>query len=129
MLMVALTTFLFSMGELWGRNADVHLFDQHVNAVTRFLANQMRAATFPPAAKANATPVTVVQVTPAHGLTDYLITFDLIAGNRILTWPDWPLPEVVCSCRAGAGQPGAVSALALPARDPLCHLTRRGNSS
>jgi len=73
--MVALNTFLFSMGELWGRNADVHLFDQHVNAVTRFLAHEMQTATFPPSAKANATPVTAVLITPANGAPDHLDHF------------------------------------------------------
>ena len=65
MLLVALNSFLFSMGELWGRNADVRLFDQHVNAVTRFLASELSSAVYPPSARANATPVTAVQITPA----------------------------------------------------------------
>ena len=97
LILVALTTFIFSMGELWGRNAERRLFDQHVNAVARFLETQLRQATLPPAARANATPVTPQQITPSGGATDNLITFDLPAGCRILPWPDRPLPEVVCS--------------------------------
>ncbi|MGD1032178.1 MAG: prepilin-type N-terminal cleavage/methylation domain-containing protein [Opitutaceae bacterium] len=97
LVLVGLNTFIFSMGELWGRNADVRLFDQHVNAVTRFLGQQLRTATLPPAARANATPVTPKQVTPANGAAGKLITFELPAGCRIISWPDRPLPEVVCS--------------------------------
>jgi prepilin-type N-terminal cleavage/methylation domain-containing protein len=100
LLFLALNTFIFSMGELWGRNSDQRLFDQHVNAVTRFLGNTFETATFPPSARANATPVTPVQITPQSGVPDNLITFDLPAGSRILNWLDHPLPEVVCSLQA-----------------------------
>jgi prepilin-type N-terminal cleavage/methylation domain-containing protein len=100
LLFVALNTFIFSMGELWGRNTDLRLFDQHVNAVTRFLGDTFRTATFPPSARANAEPIAPVQVTPQNGVPANLITFDLPAGSRILNWPDHPLPEVVCSLQA-----------------------------
>jgi prepilin-type N-terminal cleavage/methylation domain-containing protein len=100
MLFLALNTFIFSMGELWGRNSDLRLFDQHVNAVTRFLNNTFQTAAFPPAARANALPVTPVEITPQGGLADNLITFDLPAGSRVLNWVDHPLPEVVCSLQA-----------------------------
>lgn len=97
LLLVAVNTFVFSMGELWGRNNDRRLFDQHVNAVTRFLQNTLRTASLPPAASANSMPIAPMQVTPAGGAADDLITFELPAGSRILVWPDRPLPEVVCS--------------------------------
>jgi prepilin-type N-terminal cleavage/methylation domain-containing protein len=97
LLLVALNTFVFSMGELWGRNSERRLFDMHVNAVSRFLAEELRAATFPPAARANATPVGVKEITPENGGIDHLITFELPAGCRMLSWADRPLPEVVCS--------------------------------
>jgi hypothetical protein len=97
LLMVALNTVVFSMGELWGRNSDLHLFDQHVNAVTRFLQDQFNQATYPPSARANATPVTPLAVTPATGMQDNLITYELPAGSRFLNWAGQSLPEVVCS--------------------------------
>jgi prepilin-type N-terminal cleavage/methylation domain-containing protein len=97
LVLVGLNTFIFSMGELWGRNADVRLFDQHVNAVTRFLGQQLRRATLPPAARANATPIMPKEVRPSNGALDKLITFELPGGCRIISWPDRPLPEVVCS--------------------------------
>ena len=97
LLLVALNTFVFSMSELWGRSNESRLFDQHVNAVARFLQDEMRAATLPPFARANATPVTPQQITPQNGAMDNLITFDLPAGCRVITWDGPPLPEVVCS--------------------------------
>jgi prepilin-type N-terminal cleavage/methylation domain-containing protein len=104
MILVALNTFVFSMGELWGRHADVRLFDQHVNAVTRFLADELKEATYPPAARAYATPVGGAPITPQNGIAGNLITFELPAGSRFLSWPDRPLPEVVCSLQARDGE-------------------------
>lgn len=100
MLLVALNTFVFSMGELWGKNTDVRLFDQHVRAVTRFLEHELRSAVLPPAARAGATPLAGQEIRPANGATDTLLTFELPAGSRLLVWPERPLPEVVCSLQA-----------------------------
>jgi prepilin-type N-terminal cleavage/methylation domain-containing protein len=104
LILVAMNTFVFSMGELWGRRADLRLFDQHVDAVTRFLAGELRTATYPPAARSYATPVTGEPVTPQNGLPGNLITFELPAGSRFLSWPDRPLPEVICSLQAREGE-------------------------
>jgi prepilin-type N-terminal cleavage/methylation domain-containing protein len=105
MLLVALNAFIFSMGELWGRNSDVRLFDQHVRAVTRFLENEFRAAARPPAASAKTAPITVQEIRTQAGQTETLLTFELFEGSRIFSWPGQPLPEVVCSLdvREGTG--------------------------
>jgi len=97
LVLVGLNVFVYSMGELWGRNTGVRLFDQHVRAVTRFLQREMLRATLPPAAAVNATPVGVQPVTPDGGSQENLITYMELSGNRILRWPDSPLPEVFCS--------------------------------
>lgn len=97
LLLVSLNTFIFSMGELWGRNNDLRLFEQHARAVTRFLQEQLRVATLPPATKAGSTPVVGQEIRPEAGLTENLLTFELPAGCRLIHWPDRPLPEVVCS--------------------------------
>jgi hypothetical protein len=97
LLLVSLNTFVFSMGELWGRNSEVRLFDQHVRAVTRFLENELRTAVLPPAAQAGATPIALEEIQPQNGLAEHLLTFELPSGCRLFTWPDRPLPEVVCS--------------------------------
>ncbi|MGH7996095.1 MAG: PulJ/GspJ family protein [Opitutaceae bacterium] len=97
LVLVGLNTFIYSMGDLWGRNRNARLFDEHVNAVTRFLDEEFRIATLPPAARANSTPVAPMEVQPANGIQDNLISFELPDGCRIFNWPGRPLPEVVCS--------------------------------
>jgi prepilin-type N-terminal cleavage/methylation domain-containing protein len=97
LVLVSLNTFVFSMGELWGRNTDVRLFDRHVRAVTRFLEQELHTAALPPFSSAGKTPIAPQEVRPPDGPADNLLTFELTAGNRLLDWPDRPLPEVVCS--------------------------------
>src|SRR5471030_1479308 len=75
LMLVGLNTFVFSMGELWGKNTDVRLFDQHVRAVTRYLQDAVRTATLPPAGAPNSTPIGVQMITPANGASDNLVTF------------------------------------------------------
>jgi prepilin-type N-terminal cleavage/methylation domain-containing protein len=97
LVLVGLNTFIFSMSELWGRNTDVRLFDQHVRAVTRFLQREMVQASLPPAAAVNATPVGIQPITPSGGSQENLVTYMALSGSRILSWPSVPLPEVYCS--------------------------------
>ena len=100
LVLVGLNTFIFSMGELWGRNTEVRLFEQHVRAVTRFLDAELRNAALPPAARPNSNPIGVQEVRPQNGAMDKLLTFELPSGSRLFTWPERPLPEVVCSFQA-----------------------------
>jgi hypothetical protein len=100
LVLVSLNTFVFSMGELWGRNSEVRLFDRHVRAVTRFLAEELHTAALPPAVSAGASPIAPQEIRPPNGASDNLLTFELPAGSRLLNWPDRPLPEVVCSLQA-----------------------------
>ena len=97
LVMVAMNTFIFSMGELWGRNSDVRLFDQHVRNVTRFLESELRTAAFPPAVQPNKPGIAAKEVKGRNGLTEPLLTFELPAGSRLIHWPERPLPDVVCS--------------------------------
>ncbi|PTY07639.1 hypothetical protein DB347_05245 [Opitutaceae bacterium EW11] len=97
LVLVAMNTFIFSMGELWGRNNDVRLFDQHVRNVTRFLQNELRSASLPPAVTPSETAIAPKEIKNRSGTTEPLLTFELPAGSRLLTWPDRPLPDVVCS--------------------------------
>lgn len=103
--LVAMNTFIFSMGELWGQRTDIRLFDQHVRAVTRFLEHELRTAAFPPAVRPNTkSAVAVQEVRPASTGTEKLLTFELPGGSRFFTWPERPLPEVVCSLQARRGE-------------------------
>lgn len=98
---VGMNTFVFSMGEIWGRNSDKRLFDQHVRAVTRFLERELRNAAFPPAiAPGQQEPFVPAEVRPSGGISEQLLTFDLPEGSRLIAWPERPLPEVVCAFQA-----------------------------
>jgi len=97
LVLVSMNTFVFSMGELWGRNADQRLFDQHARAVTRFLEHELRSAAFPPAGQVGTDAIAAKEIRPQSGMTENLLTFELPEGSRLLTWPERPLPEVVCS--------------------------------
>jgi prepilin-type N-terminal cleavage/methylation domain-containing protein len=100
LLLMAMNTFVFSMSELWGQRTESRLFDQHVRAVTRFLERELRAASLPPAAQPNSTPIALQEIRPQNGLTEKMLTFELPAGSRLFSWPERPLPEVVCSFQA-----------------------------
>jgi len=104
LLLVSLNTFVFSMGEIWGKRTDVRLFDQHVRAVTRFLEHELRAAALPPAARPNSTPIALQEIKPQNGMMEKMLTFELPAGSRLFSWPERPLPEVVCSFQARQGE-------------------------
>jgi prepilin-type N-terminal cleavage/methylation domain-containing protein len=97
LVLVSMNTFVFSMGELWGKNADLRLFDQHARAVTRFLQSELRTAAFPPAGRSGKDAITGQEVRPSSGMTENMLTFELPEGSRLLHWPERPLPEVVCS--------------------------------
>jgi prepilin-type N-terminal cleavage/methylation domain-containing protein len=96
-LLVALNTFIFSMGELWGRNSDVRLFDQHVRNVTRFLQQELERAALPPAGRSGQNAITLKEIRPQNGSTDNMITFELPQGSRLIHWPGRALPDVECS--------------------------------
>jgi prepilin-type N-terminal cleavage/methylation domain-containing protein len=104
LLLVAMNTAVFSMGELWGRGTDKRLFDQHIVAVTRYLERELRGATLPPSVRIGDTPVTAPEITPASGTSDNMLTVDLPAGSRLVTWPDRPLPDMMCSLQVREGE-------------------------
>lgn len=97
MLLVALFSFVFSMGEIWGQGSEKRLFEQHVNAVTRHLEAMFRRATLPLGATAAAEPFTIREVRTATGGTGDLLGFDLADGDGLLVWPGPSLPGVQCS--------------------------------
>ncbi|MBI3885005.1 MAG: prepilin-type N-terminal cleavage/methylation domain-containing protein [Opitutae bacterium] len=105
-LLLSLNVFIFSMSEIWGQNADKRLFEQHVRAVTRHVDRLLRRAALSPVALAAATGSAVApQETKLEtGATEAALTFELPAGDRVLPWPDGPLPDVVCSLSAQEGK-------------------------
>lgn len=104
-LLLALNVFVFSMGEIWGRNSEQRLFDQHVRAVTRHVENLLRTATLSPGALAGlGHPLSVQEIRVPAGATEPVLTFDLPEGDRLLAWPEQPLPDVVCALAAHPDQ-------------------------
>jgi len=101
---VGMNFFVFSMGELWGRGGDKRLFDQHVRAVTRFLERELSSSAFPPAQKAGASAFTIEEIKPSGGLSENLVTYELLQSSRLFDWPDRPLPELICSLLVREGK-------------------------
>jgi len=100
MLLVGLNYFVFSMGELWGRNSEKRLFEQHVRAVSRYIERELRNASMPPSGGQGLSAFAVEELRPSGALSETLLTFELREGSRLLNWPDRPLPEVVCALQA-----------------------------
>jgi prepilin-type N-terminal cleavage/methylation domain-containing protein len=106
LVLVGMNSFVFSMGELWGRDSDVRLFERHVRAVTRFLEQELRASALPPAmsSESRREAMTVQEIRPQNGMMEKLLTFELPGGSRLFRWPERPLPEVVCSFQVRTGE-------------------------
>ena len=96
-LLVAATTFVFSMGELWGKGANVWLFQKHVRGVSRFLDQSFQTSSW----KLSDGEVETVVYWSNRGGREYeneeLLTFELEKSPGVLVWPEDPLPYVVCS--------------------------------
>lgn len=97
LVLISMNTFVFSMGELWGKNTDLRLFELHVRNVTRFLERELSTAALPPFASVTEQGISVQEIRPQTGMTDNFLTFELAEGSRLCTWPERPLPDVVCS--------------------------------
>lgn len=96
LLMTSLLTFVFSMGAIWGRGGEKRLFEQHVNAVSRHVESLLRRATWPRGGPGPTEPFAVREVRPANGPLENLLGFELLEGDRLMEWPEVPLPEVRC---------------------------------
>ena len=71
--------FIISMGEIWGRNRQQRLFEQHVRAVTRYVEDLLQRGTRVPDVAHRLRVKT--SVVPGVG-SGPLLTFDLPAGDR-----------------------------------------------
>ena len=97
LVLVSMNTFVFSMGELWGQNSDLRLFELHVRNVSRFLERELSTAALPPYASTTEQGIAVKEIRAQNGMTDQYLTFELPEGSRLCTWPERPLPDVVCA--------------------------------
>lgn len=96
LVLLAMNTFVFSMGDLWGRNQGKRFFDLHVRAVTRFLGEELRRAAWPPAGQAGTPAIAIQEMRTEAGLAEPVLAFDLPSGNRLLNWPGPALPDLAC---------------------------------
>jgi prepilin-type N-terminal cleavage/methylation domain-containing protein len=92
LLMGALHTLIFSMGELWGRTAPDRLLREHARAVTHFLNTSLRSSVLPGAAATDA-PRLVRGDVP--GTNEPFLTWSSTEPPPIIGWPGTPLPDVV----------------------------------
>ena len=96
-ILVAATTFVFSLGELWGKGANVWLFQKHVRGVSRFFEQSFQKSSW----KLSDGEVESVVYWSNRGGREYeneeLLTFELEKSPGVLVWPEDPLPYVVCS--------------------------------
>ncbi len=103
MIFIAINTLLFSMTELWGRGGEKHRFERHVRNLSRYLEDELRQAALPPAGIAEKKWV-ARDVRLENGRSELLVLFSLPKGSRLLTWPEAPLPDVVCGLTVRAGE-------------------------
>jgi prepilin-type N-terminal cleavage/methylation domain-containing protein len=97
-LLAALNQFVFSITEAWTHHRDEFTFAQHCRAVTLHLQGMLQTAsagTYASNTTAGA-PAAGEEPVPDGG-TASLLAFDLPLGDRVLTWPARPLPEVHCA--------------------------------
>lgn len=96
-LLVAATAFVFALGELWGKGANVWLFQKHVRGVSRFLEQSVQESGWKMPAGEAQTPIYWSSRGGRAYENQQLLTFELEKSPGVLVWPETPLPHVVCS--------------------------------
>ncbi len=96
-ILVAVTTFVFSMGELWGKGANVWLFQKHVRGVSRFLEQSLQSSGWKMPQGDEEAPIYWGERGGRAYQNEKLLTFELEKSPGVLIWPESPLPYVVCS--------------------------------
>ncbi len=96
-LLVAATAFVFSLGELWGKGANLWLFQKHVRGVSRFLEQSVQKSGWKMPTGEAQTPIYWSSRGGRAYENQQLLTFELAKSPGVLVWPDTPLPHVVCS--------------------------------
>ena len=96
-LLVAATAFVFALGELWGKGANVWLFQKHVRGVSRFLEQSVQKSGWKMPTGEAQTPIYWSSRGGRAYENQQLLTFELEKSPGVLVWPDTPLPHVVCS--------------------------------
>ena len=97
MILVAATSFIFSMGELWGRGAETRLFHKHTRGVSRFIEQSFEKASLRSMESSESGVVTWAERGGAVNKGRKFMTFELRDSPGAFVWPEEPLPFVVCS--------------------------------
>ncbi|MDQ8202962.1 prepilin-type N-terminal cleavage/methylation domain-containing protein [Pelagicoccus sp. SDUM812003] len=93
-----LTSFLFSMAELWGYGANERLFQKHARGVSRFLEQSFTYASAKyQAGDQGSTPVYWMEWEGDGSQNLEYLTFELEKSPGAFVWPEEPMPHVVCS--------------------------------
>ncbi len=96
-LLVAATAFVFALGELWGKGANVWLFQKHVRGVSRFLEQSFQTSGWRLEQGEVETPVYWSNRGGRAYQNKELLTFEMAESPGVLVWPETRLPYVVCS--------------------------------
>ncbi|MBI2515976.1 MAG: prepilin-type N-terminal cleavage/methylation domain-containing protein [Opitutae bacterium] len=97
LLLTALLTFMFSMGEIWGRGSEERLFVQHVNAVTRHLESLLRRASLPKAGVVRPEPFFICEVRGKGAGRFAALGFVLLERDRLMAGSVPPAPDIHCA--------------------------------
>ncbi|EDY82958.1 hypothetical protein VDG1235_2581 [Verrucomicrobiia bacterium DG1235] len=97
-IMTAITTFIFSMAELWGAGSNERLFEKHARGVSRFLESGFLKASARYSTEAEgSSPVFWMNWEGDDSRNEEFLSFELERSPGALIWPEDPLPHVVCS--------------------------------
>lgn len=98
MIIVSMTSFLFSMAELWGVGSNERLFQKHARGVSRFIENSFQKASHRYNEAENGNESLFWFNWEGDDTTrESFLSFELKESPGALIWPENPLPHVVCS--------------------------------
>lgn len=104
-IMVGISTFIFSMAELWGQGSDERLFEKHALGVSRFLENGFQTASLRyGAAEEGSQSLFWMNWEGDDSQKESYLSFELDKSPGALIWPDAALPHVVCSLKFEADE-------------------------
>lgn len=96
-ILVMATSFVFSLGMLWGEGAETWLFKKHVRGVSRFLQQSVDRASMRLGSADTPQPVRWASPGGLGNATVQLLSFELDKSPGVLVWGEGdPLPYVVC---------------------------------
>ncbi|MBK1878054.1 prepilin-type N-terminal cleavage/methylation domain-containing protein [Pelagicoccus mobilis] len=97
-ILTAITSFLYSMAELWGAGSNERLFEKHARGVSRFIESSFHRASLRYATEEDGNdPVFWMNWEGDDARNEEFLSFELEQSPGALIWPENPLPHIVCS--------------------------------